>query len=157
MSPSGSSGASGPQEIAVEVRRLDHAPREALPAYQTPLSAGVDLAAAVDAPLNIQPGARVLVPSGLAIAMPAGFEAQIRPRSGLALKHGVTVLNSPGTIDSSYRGEVGVLLINHGAEPLSLPPPSSQYAPISAVSPSRLTEFPKRSPAVASLALSFAC
>ena len=116
MSPSASSSASGPQAIAVEVRQLDHAPKEALPAYQTPLSAGIDLAAAVDAPLDIQPGARVLVPSGLAIAMPAGFEAQIRPRSGLALKHGLTVLNSPGTIDADYRGEIGVMLINHGSE-----------------------------------------
>ena len=104
------------REIAVEVRRLDHAPEGALQAYQTALSAGVDLAAAVDAPLDIQPGARALVPSGLAIAMPAGFEAQIRPRSGLALRHGVTVLNSPGTIDADYRGEISVMLINHGSE-----------------------------------------
>lgn len=85
---------------------------EALPAYQTPLSAGMDLRADVTAPVVLQPGRRALVPTGLYIELPAGYEAQIRPRSGLALKHGVTVLNSPGTIDADYRGEIQVLLVN---------------------------------------------
>lgn len=91
-----------------------------LPAYQTVGSAGVDLRAAVDASLLIEPGGRALVPSGVAIALPTGFEAQVRPRSGLAVKHGVTVLNSPGTIDSDYRGEIRVALINHGSEAFSI-------------------------------------
>jgi dUTP pyrophosphatase len=91
-----------------------------LPAAQTELSAGLDLAAEVREPLELLPGARVLVPTGLAMALPPGYEAQIRPRSGLALKHGVTVLNSPGTIDADYRGEVMVLLINHGADPFTV-------------------------------------
>ena len=80
-------------------------------------AAGMDLAASIDSPVTIAPGARALVGSGVAIALPRGFEAQVRPRSGLALKHGVTVLNSPGTVDEDYRGEIKVLLINHGAEP----------------------------------------
>lgn len=116
MNPRVASGETGLHAITIEVKRLDHAPEGPLPAYQTALSAGVDLAAGVDAPLDIAPGARALVPSGLAIALPAGYEAQIRPRSGLALKHGMTVLNSPGTIDADYRGEIGVVLINHGHE-----------------------------------------
>lgn len=85
---------------------------EALPVYQTPLSAGMDLRASVAEPVLLQPGQRALVPTGLYIELPAGYEAQIRPRSGLAFKHGVTVLNSPGTIDADYRGEIKVLLIN---------------------------------------------
>lgn len=85
---------------------------EALPAYQTPLSAGMDLRADVTEPVVLQPGQRALVPTGLHIELPAGYEAQIRPRSGLALQHGVTVLNSPGTIDADYRGEIQVLLVN---------------------------------------------
>lgn len=88
-----------------------------LPAYQTSGAAGLDLRAAVVEPIVLPPGARKLVPTGLRMAIPIGFEAQVRPRSGLALKHGVTVLNSPGTIDSDYRGEVQVLLVNHGDEP----------------------------------------
>lgn len=88
-----------------------------LPAYATPGSAGLDVCAAVDAPLTLAPGTRALIPCGIAIAVPEGYEAQLRPRSGLALKHGVTVLNAPGTIDSDYRGEVKALLINHGQEP----------------------------------------
>ena len=95
----------------IEVKVVN-ASREALPAYQTPLSAGMDLRANVTEPLVLQPGQRVLVPTGLRIELPAGYEAQIRPRSGLALKHGLTVLNSPGTIDADYRGEIQVLLIN---------------------------------------------
>lgn len=92
----------------------------ALPAYQTPDSAGMDLHAALREPVVIAPGAYALVPTGLAIALPHGFEAQVRPRSGLALKHGMTVLNSPGTVDADYRGEIAVLLINHGNAPFEV-------------------------------------
>jgi dUTP pyrophosphatase len=81
------------------------------------MSAGADLLAAVTEPLTLEPGARALVPTGVAIQLPEGFEAQVRPRSGLALNHGVTLLNSPGTIDADYRGEIGVVLVNLGAEP----------------------------------------
>lgn len=88
-----------------------------LPAYATSQSAGVDLRANLDAPITLQPMQRALVPTGLRIALPAGVEAQVRPRSGLALKHGITVLNTPGTIDADYRGLIGVILINLGAEP----------------------------------------
>jgi dUTP pyrophosphatase len=91
-----------------------------LPTAQTELSAGLDLAAEVPEPLAIAPGARALVPTGLAMALPPGYEGQVRPRSGLALKHGVTVLNSPGTIDADYRGEVMVLLVNHGDAPFTV-------------------------------------
>jgi dUTP pyrophosphatase len=103
----------------LRIQRLPHSEGLALPAYETTGSAGMDLRAAVpaDAPLTLAPGARALTPTGLKIALEPGWEAQVRPRSGLALKHGVTCLNSPGTIDSDYRGEVGVILINHGAEP----------------------------------------
>ena len=103
----------------VRVTVLPHGEGLALPAHAEPHAAGLDLRAAVpaDAPMTLAPGAHALVPTGLQIALPDGTEGQVRPRSGLAYKKGVTVLNSPGTIDSSYRGEVGVLLINHGAEP----------------------------------------
>ncbi|HEX2753150.1 MAG TPA: dUTP diphosphatase [Alphaproteobacteria bacterium] len=87
-----------------------------MPAYATALSAGVDLEAAVETPVTLKPGERQLIPTGLAMALPDGFEAQIRPRSGLAFKNGVTVLNSPGTIDADYRGEIKVILANLGAE-----------------------------------------
>lgn len=87
-----------------------------LPQFETAQSAGMDLRANIDAPVVLQPGDRALIPTGIQMALPDGFEAQIRPRSGLAYKHGVTVLNSPGTIDADYRGDVGVLLINHGKE-----------------------------------------
>lgn len=108
--------------ITVEIQRLPHAEGLALPAYQTAHAAGLDLLAAVpeDKPLTLQPGQRALVPTGLMIAVPPGHEAQVRPRSGLALKHGVTVLNSPGTVDADYRGEVSVLLINHGDAPFTI-------------------------------------
>lgn len=101
---------------------LPHAEGLALPAYETAGSAGMDLRAAIgtDEVLTLQPGARALVPTGLKIALEPGFEAQVRPRSGLALKHGVTTLNSPGTIDSDYRGELGVILINHGQVPFEV-------------------------------------
>lgn len=106
--------------VTVAVRRLLHGEGLPLPAYQTAGSAGLDLVAAIpdEAPLSLVPGARALVPTGLAIALPHGMEAQVRPRSGFALKFGVTVLNAPGTIDADYRGEVQVLLINHGSEPV---------------------------------------
>lgn len=88
-----------------------------LPKYATTGSAGMDLRANIDNPITLAPGERVLIPTGLHIALPVGYEAQIRPRSGLAIKHGITCLNTPGTIDSDYRGDIGVELINHGHEP----------------------------------------
>src|SRR5262245_61301430 len=105
------------REPIVNVQRLAHGADLPLPAYATTQSAGLDLMAAVQDEVTLVPGARRLIPTGLAIALPSGFEAQVRPRSGLALKHGITVLNSPGTIDADYRGEVQVLLINHGEAP----------------------------------------
>ena len=110
------------QPIQVNIHQLPHAAGLPLPAYQTAHAAGLDLLAAVpeSAPLALAPGKHALVPTGLAIALPEGFEAQVRPRSGLAAKHGVTVLNSPGTIDADYRGEIQVILINHGAEPFTI-------------------------------------
>jgi len=103
----------------VGLSRLPHADGLQPPSHETNLSAGMDLRAAVpeDEPVTLDPGAWTLVPTGLQIALPAGYEAQVRPRSGLAYRHGVTVLNSPGTIDADYRGEVGVLLVNHGDTP----------------------------------------
>jgi dUTP pyrophosphatase len=104
--------------VELKVMRLPHAADLPLPRYQSALSAGLDLFAAVaaGAPVEIVPGARAMIPSGIAIALPAGCEGQVRPRSGLAARHGVTVLNAPGTIDADYRGEIYVLLINLGAE-----------------------------------------
>lgn len=98
--------------------RLPHGAGLPLPAYQSAQAAGLDLVAAVaaDRPITIPPGGRVIVPTGIAIALPPGHEGQIRPRSGIAIRHGVTVLNSPGTIDADYRGEILVILINHGSE-----------------------------------------
>ncbi len=107
---------------AVAIRRFAHGAHLPLPAYATEGSAGLDLGAAITAPLRLEPGARALVPTGIAIALPAGYEAQVRPRSGLALNHGVTVLNSPGTIDADYRGEIQVLLINLGTESFAIEP-----------------------------------
>ncbi len=106
----------------VRVTRLPHGAGLDLPAYQSAGAAGMDLVAALPPGLTlvIEPGARDLVPTGLVIELPDGHEAQVRPRSGLALKHGVTVLNAPGTIDADYRGEVRVLLINHGSEPFPI-------------------------------------
>jgi dUTP pyrophosphatase len=105
--------------IKVQIRQLPHGEGLPLPAYQSTHAAGLDLTAAVtDAePLTLLPGRHALVPTALAIALPEGFEAQVRPRSGLAAKHGVAVLNSPGTIDADYRGEIQVILINHGSDP----------------------------------------
>jgi dUTP pyrophosphatase len=108
--------------IKIDIRRLPHGEGLALPAYQSAHAAGVDLLAAVpeDAPMILAPGKHALVPTGLTIALPPGYEAQVRPRSGLAAKHGVTVLNAPGTVDADYRGEIGVLLINHGEAPFPI-------------------------------------
>jgi dUTP pyrophosphatase len=108
--------------IKIEVVQLPHGTGLALPTYQTAHAAGLDLLAALpDAvPLVLQPGQYTLVPTGLSIALPEGFEAQVRPRSGLAAKHGVTVLNAPGTVDADYRGEISVLLINHGKTPFTI-------------------------------------
>lgn len=93
-----------------------------LPSYQSAQAAGLDLHAAVDRPVTIEPGQRALIPTGYAIALPPGHEGQVRPRSGLALRHGITVLNSPGTVDEDYRGEIGVVLINHGDRPFVVEP-----------------------------------
>jgi dUTP pyrophosphatase len=101
-------------QVEIAVTRLPHNADLPLPAYETAQSAGMDLAAAIDAPITLSPGERSMVPTGLAIALPAGYEAQVRPRSGLAAKNGVTVLNTPGTVDADYRGEVKVILINLG-------------------------------------------
>ncbi len=106
--------------VTLELKRLEHGRDLPLPAYQSVLAAGLDLLAAVDGTITLAPGARALVPTGLAMALPAGFEAQVRPRSGLAAKHGVTVLNTPGTIDADYRGEVKVILINLGDDPFEI-------------------------------------
>jgi len=106
--------------MKVEVQRLAHARDLPLPAYATAGSAGLDLLAAIESEIVLLPGRHQGVPTGVALALPAGIEAQVRPRSGLALKHGVTVLNAPGTIDSDYRGEVSAILINHGAAPFTI-------------------------------------
>ncbi len=106
--------------VTVPVTRLPHGKGLPLPEHASAHAAGMDLLAAVDAPLVLEPGGRALVPTGIALALPPGHEAQVRPRSGLALKHGVTVLNSPGTVDADYRGEVGVILANLGAEPVTV-------------------------------------
>jgi dUTP pyrophosphatase len=107
------------ERVEVRVTRLPHGADLPLPEYQSALAAGLDLLAAVpaDAPIELAPGARALVPTGIAIALPPGFEAQVRPRSGLAARHGITVLNTPGTVDADYRGELQVILVNLGAEP----------------------------------------
>lgn len=104
----------------IAVKRLR--PEAVLPRYMTAGAAGLDLCAAIEEPISLAPGERRLVPTGLALAIPAGFEGQVRPRSGLALRQGLTMLNTPGTIDSDYRGEVGVIVINHGQQPAVLNP-----------------------------------
>lgn len=108
------------KQIDVAIQQLPNFTGLNMPKYATALSAGVDLEAAVDAPITLKPGERQLIPTGLAIALPEGYEAQIRPRSGLAFKNGVTVLNSPGTIDADYRGEIKVILANLGTEPFTV-------------------------------------
>lgn len=108
--------------VTVQIMQWPHAAGLPLPSYATASAAGMDLSAAVDeaAPLVVQPGERIKVPTGLSIAMPIGFEGQVRPRSGLALNHGLTVLNAPGTVDADYRGEIAVILINTGREPVTI-------------------------------------
>ncbi len=109
-------------KVELRIMRMPHAADLPLPAYQSALAAGLDLVAAVpsDAPVVIAPGARAAISTGIAIALPPGIEGQIRPRSGLALRHGVTVLNAPGTVDADYRGEVHVILVNFGREPFTV-------------------------------------
>lgn len=109
-------------KVTIQVAPLPHFEGLQLPAYETALSAGMDLRAAIPEadPIVLAPGQRVLTPTGLTIALPAGYEAQVRPRSGLALKHGITCLNSPGTVDADYRGEMKVILINLGQEPFTI-------------------------------------
>ncbi|HMI94995.1 MAG TPA: dUTP diphosphatase [Micropepsaceae bacterium] len=106
--------------MKIAIQRLPHAEDLPLPAYATAGAAGLDLFAAVKAEITLQPGRHAPVPTGIALALPEGFEAQVRPRSGLALRHGVTVLNAPGTIDSDYRGEVTAILINHSEEAFTI-------------------------------------
>ena len=106
--------------VIIAVRRLPHSAGLPLPSYATAGAAGMDLVAAMDAPVALAPGARALIPTGLLIAIPDGYELQIRPRSGLALRHGIVLPNSPGTIDSDYRGELQVILLNAGTEPFTV-------------------------------------
>jgi dUTP pyrophosphatase len=105
------------EELEISIRRLPGTEDLPLPCYMTKQAAGMDLTAAVGAEVTILPGERALIPTGVTVALPEGYEAEIRPRSGLALRHGVTLLNAPGTIDADYRGEVGIILINHGQTP----------------------------------------
>jgi len=106
--------------LQVPLQRLPHGRDLPLPRYASEDAAGLDLLAAIESPIELAPGARKLIPTGISIALPQGYEAQIRPRSGLALKHGIGLLNSPGTIDADYRGEIGVILINHGEAPFAV-------------------------------------
>jgi len=133
--------------VAVAVKVLPHGEGLPLPAYASAGAAGVDLGAAVDRALELQPGARALVPTGIALALPAGYEAQVRPRSGLALRHGITVLNSPGTIDCDYRGEVQVILANLGAETVTIRRGERiaqlVVAPVTRVEIARVAELPE--------------
>jgi len=107
-------------EFILRVELLPNAQNLPLPAYMSEQAAGMDLCAAVEEQVTLAPGEHALVPTGIRVALPAGYEAQVRPRSGLATKHGVTVLNTPGTVDADYRGEVCVILINHGKEPFAI-------------------------------------
>lgn len=106
--------------VTLKIHPLPHSLGLPLPEYQSPEAAGLDLAAANENDISLNPGTRALIPTGLTIELPKGFEAQIRPRSGLAVKHGVTVLNTPGTIDSDYRGEIKIILINLGDQPFTI-------------------------------------
>jgi dUTP pyrophosphatase len=108
--------------IGVAIQRLAHAKDLPLPEAATPLSAGVDLMAAIDVVIELQPGERKIIPTGFAIALPEGYEAQVRPRSGLAARYGVTLVNAPGTIDADYRGEIGAIMINHGSDTFMIEP-----------------------------------
>lgn len=111
-------------DVAVSITRLPHGSDLDLPAYQSEGAAGMDLFAAIDDATTLDPGEHRLLPTGISIALPLGYEAQVRPRSGLALKHALTVVNAPGTIDADYRGEIGVILINLGKEPVTIRPKS---------------------------------
>lgn len=104
------------QSLIVEFLRLK--PQAIVPEYKSELAAGADLSACLESPVTIMPQQRLLIPSGLAVALPAGYEAQVRPRSGLALQKGISCLNAPGTVDADYRGEIGIILINHGTDPV---------------------------------------
>ena len=106
-------------KLPVKIVRLEHARDLDLPAYETSGAAGMDLRAAIDAPVTLEPRARTVMKTGLSIALPEGYEAQVRPRSGLAFKHGISIVNAPGTIDADYRGEIMVMLINLGTEPVT--------------------------------------
>ncbi|HNQ91915.1 MAG TPA: dUTP diphosphatase [Alphaproteobacteria bacterium] len=106
--------------VSIDIKVLDHAKDLPLPSYATEQAAGMDLVAAIDAPMVLASGAYAMVPTGISIALPSGYECQVRPRSGLAAKHGVTVLNSPGTVDADYRGEIKAIIINHGSEPFTI-------------------------------------
>ena len=132
--------------VSVPVRRLAHGAGLPLPAYATEGSAGLDLMAALGAPVDLPPLGRVVVPTGIAIALPAGYEAQVRPRSGLAAKHGITVLNAPGTIDADYRGEIGVTLVNLGDTTFRVEPgmrvAQMVVAPVSTVDWNEVEELP---------------
>jgi len=110
----------GVESIEIEIVRLPHGRDLALPDYATAAAAGADLLAAIDHDIELAPLERRIVPTGISLALPVGFEAQVRPRSGLAAKHGITLVNSPGTIDADYRGEVGVILVNLGREPFRI-------------------------------------
>ncbi len=107
-------------DLRISIQRLANGSDLPLPEYATANSAGADLMAAIEQPVVLETGDHAVIPTGIAIALPAGFEAQVRPRSGLAAKHGVTTLNAPGTIDADYRGEIGVILINHGRQPFTV-------------------------------------
>ena len=132
--------------VEVPVRRLAHGAGLPLPAYATEGSAGLDLMAAITAPVDLPPMGRAVVPTGIAIALPSGYEAQVRPRSGLAAKHGITVLNAPGTIDADYRGEIGVTLVNLGDAPFRVEPgmrvAQMVVAPVSTVAWNEVEELP---------------
>lgn len=106
--------------IRVKIKKLH--PQAVIPTYMTEHAAGLDLCTVIDAPVMLAPGERTLLPTGLAMEIPPGFEGQVRPRSGLALKKGVALVNSPGTIDADYRGEIGIIIINHGVEPVEILP-----------------------------------
>lgn len=133
--------------ISVSIQRLPHGGGLPLPAYATADSAGMDLSAAVSSELVLKPGARAVVPTGFAIALPSGYEAQVRPRSGLAAKNGVTVLNTPGTIDADYRGEVGVILVNLGPRDFTVTRgmriAQMVIAPVTAAHLSEVSELPR--------------
>ncbi len=109
-----------PRSLEVQIQRLAHGADLAPPPYATEQAAGLDLMAAIEGRIELRPGERRLIPTGIALALPEGYEAQLRPRSGLALRHGLTLLNSPGTIDADYRGEVAVILVNLGSEPVAI-------------------------------------